>query len=392
MAGNWFVESIFVALRQLGTDGPTLVLVVDAHTPEADYASLAAEADEVLRAPEFPPDPSLLKQLSLRYHLALWLRQRLLKRLPPAAPHPLARVLPDQHIDGYFTMAVNPAPIRSVPSLVWIPDFQHRRLPDNFTPDERNGRDYYFTAQIGWATLVVVTSDEVRRDLEAFAPGQAGKARLLRYVANIPADVYTQDPRAALAKYHLPEKFIYLPNQFWQHKNHRLVFEALALLASRGVRPAIVSTGSPIDYRQLAHFADLMQMLSRLNIREQFIFLGQVPRADVFQLIRQARCVLNPSKFEGLGLSVAESISVGKRVLVSDLPSLREQAAPGARYFDPNQADDLAAQLEEVWTTLAPGPDGPLEAAARAELPRRQAAFGRAVLGLFKEAQVSFSH
>ena len=48
----------------------------------------------------------------------------------------------------------------------------------------------------------------------------------------------------------------------------------------------------------------------------------------MYALIRQSLCVLNPSLFEGLGLSVAESKSIGKRVLAADLPPLREQAAP----------------------------------------------------------------
>ena len=231
----------------------------------------------------------------------------------------------------------------------------------------------------------------MQHDLEAFAPGQAAKVRCLDYVAAIPPETYRDDPRDGLAAYHLPEKFIFLPNQFWQHKNHKLVFEALGRLRLQDVSPCIVSTGNPFDYRRPAYFAELMQMLSRLDLREQFIFLGQVPRSDIFRLMRQAMCVLNPSTFEGLGMSVAESKSLGKRVLVSDLVPLREQAAPEAVYFDPGDVDDLAGKLAAVWSTVPPGPDRELEAAARAELPRRQAAFGRALLRLFDEARAEFA-
>jgi len=52
--------------------------------------------------------------------------------------------------------------------------------------------------------------------------------------------------------------------------------------------------------------------------------------------------------------------------------------------------DDLAGKLEQVWTSGVPGPDLMMEAAARAELPRRRAAFGRALLELFQEAQADF--
>ncbi len=131
--------------------------------------------------------------------------------------------------------------------------------------------------------------------------------------------------------------------------------------------------------------------MSIANLRDQVIWLGVVPRPDVFRLMRQSVCVMNPSKFEGLGLSVGESKSLGKRVLVSDIGPLREQAAPGAVYFDPSDAGDLEAKLEAVWTSTPSGPDRELEAAARAELPRRQAAFGRELLHLFMEAQSNFA-
>jgi glycosyltransferase involved in cell wall biosynthesis len=264
------------------------------------------------------------------------------------------------------------------------------RLPGGFSPDDRASRDSIFRAQAHAATRLLVTSSEVQHDFEAFAPGQAAKVRCLNYVASIPAEVYRDDPRDVLAAYHLPEKFIYLPNQFWQHKNHKLVIEALSRLRGQGVCPRIVCTGNPFDYRRPAYFAELMQMVSRLDLREQFIFLGQVRRSDVFRLMRQAVCVLNPSSFEGLGMSVAECKSLGKRVLVSDLPPLREQAAPEAMYFDPNDAGDLAQKMAAVWSTVPPGPDVEMEAAARAELPLRQAAFGHELLRLFDEARAEF--
>jgi len=389
-AGDSFHQGMFSALRTLGADCPTLVLVVSEDAPERGYRLLANNADEVLLAHMHVPSTDQRKLWSWRYHFTWWLRTQVLKIPEPAAPHPLADFLPKHHIDAYFTLSFMRASVTSVASLVWIPDFQHIRLPDMFQADDRAIRDAIFQGQTRAATRLVVKSEEVRRDLAAFAPEQAGKIRCIQYVAPVPLETYDTDPRDGLARYHLPEKFIYMPNQFWQHKNHKLVFEALGRLRARGVYPNIVSTGNLVDYRRPAYFSELMQTLSRANAREQFIILGQVPRDDVFRLIRQSVCVLNASKFEGFGMSVAESKSLGKRVLVSDLSPLRDQDAPGAVYFDPNDVDDLAVKLEQVWTAAAPGPDQPMETAARAELPRRQAAFGRALLQLFQEAQADF--
>jgi glycosyltransferase involved in cell wall biosynthesis len=385
-AGDWFLEGLLISLRRLETTCPKLVLMVSESAEESAYQSLAALADEVVRTPVQAADESMRMQQSLRYHLSWWARHRLLRVPAPKTAHPFNAVLTRHQIDAYFTMAANTAPQTTTPSLVWIPDFQHRRLPSNFAPAERAKRDRAFAVQARCAARLITTSAEVLRDLRNFAPDEAAKGRAIQFVANVPADVYEPDPLAGLARYHLPEKFVYLPNQFWRHKNHKLVFEALSRLQARAVRPIIVSSGSPTDYRWPAHFSDLMQLLSEANLRDQFIYLGRVPRTDLFLLMRQAICVLNPSLFEGLGMSVAESKSLGKRVLASDLEPIREQSAPGAEYFDPQDADNLAAKLEAAWMNLRAGPDHEMEAAARTALPGRQRAFGAAFLQLANEA------
>jgi glycosyltransferase involved in cell wall biosynthesis len=365
--------------------------VADEAAAEREYQDLMANVDEVLKLPVRAPAHEVLLRQSLRYHVKYWLRVRLLRRSPRENSHPLSAYLLRHNIDVIFAIARTEAAITTVPTVMWLPDFQHEHLPDMFQPDDRAGFSAIFRAQAHAANLLLVKSEAVRRDVQAFFPEQAAKVRCIQYVAHVPVESYADDPRDGLARYHLPEKFIYLPNQFWQHKNHKLVFEALAQLRARGVCPCIVSTGNPVDYRRPAYFSELMQLLSEANLREQFIILGQLPRADVFRLMRQAVCVLNPSRFEGFGMSVAESKSLGKRVLVSDLAPLREQAAPGAVYFNPTDAGELAAKMETAWLTWPPGPDRDLEAAARAELPRRQAVFGQALVDLFKEAQADFN-
>jgi hypothetical protein len=85
-------------------------------------------------------------------------------------------------------------------------------------------------------------------------------------------------------------------------------------------------------------------------------------------------------------MSAAECRLLGKRALLSDLPALREQNAPGAIYFDAANPADLADKLEAIWASAEPGPDLALEAAARAEYAERQRGFGRAFLQLAQEA------
>jgi glycosyltransferase involved in cell wall biosynthesis len=273
----------------------------------------------------------------------------------------------------------------SLPTLALLTDFQHRHLPEMFDATEIRWRDQQFAKTAARASLVLVTTNSVLADLVNFVPQYASKARVLPPVSYVPPDTYDLPPAEILDTYALPQKFVYLPNQFWQHKNHMTAFEAVRSLVAGGMEINVVCTGAPIDSRNAAYFSEILQALARWKIRKQVLLLGSVPRSVVFALIRQAVCVLNPSRFEGFGLSLGEARAVGKRVVVSDIPPHREQNVPCAEYFEPLDPDDLAAKLAMVWEATEPGPDPALEARARQAQPARVRAYAENFMALVRE-------
>jgi glycosyltransferase involved in cell wall biosynthesis len=275
----------------------------------------------------------------------------------------------------------------TVATLSWIPDFQHIHLPHLFSAQERADRDATFRRTAELSTRVVLLSHAVKADFDRLLPSHAAKGRVLSPISRIPPHIYGSDPGEVVKEYNLPPKFFYLPNQFWQHKNQELVFSALRNLKQRGVEVNVVCSGFPGDHRSLRHFASLWENVSRWNIRDQIIYLGLIPHDDVLRLMRQTICVLNPSQFEGWGISVDEARSVGKRVLASALPSHREQQAPGAIYFDPRNVDELEQRMKEIWVDAVPGPDRVLEEAARVALPQRLRNYGEQFIAISREAR-----
>lgn len=281
-------------------------------------------------------------------------------------------------------------PYRSnIPRLCLLPDFQHLHAPEMFSAEEREARNRGWRMVAEEAARVIVFSESVRRDLEAFAPGCAAKARVVSPVSWIRESAYETDPKTVLDLYHLPDKFVYLPNQFWKHKNHGLAFRALGWLREKGTEVALVCTGYPGDYRHPEYFAELFHDVSRWGVRDQVAFLGVVPREHMFMLMRQSVCVLNPSLFEGYGMSVDEARSLGKQVLLSDISAHREQDPPGAVFFDPRDHEDLARKLEHLWRDKSPGPDRELEFEARQSLPQRVRACAASFMSMVREVAPS---
>ena len=272
-----------------------------------------------------------------------------------------------------------------IPSLGWIPDFQHLHFPEFFSLEERHHRDATFARLIERSARVILISESAKRDFERFAPQAAYKARVLKPITAIPSTVYAANAESICEQYNLGRKFFYLPNQFWKHKNHVTVFQAIRRLKERGRPVFLVCSGSSRDYRDSAFFSELLLEISRLGIRDQVALLGVLPRDHVFQLMRQSICVLNPSRFEGYGMTVDEGRSLGKRMLLSNIPAHREQAPPHAVFFDPLASNELAAMMEQIWCETTPGPHTQVEAETRRGLSDRMRRYGESFIEICRE-------
>lgn len=273
----------------------------------------------------------------------------------------------------------------NIPLLCWIPDFQHLHFPEMFSEKDLISRNKGYAKIAENADRIVLSSQNAVQDFINFAPKEAHKARVLSFVAQIPDDIYDKDPTLVCNLYHLPNKFYYLPNQFWKHKNHETVIQALAIAKKQRQEITIVCTGNLSDYRNPLHSSELLEIISKLNIRQNFIILGTVPHVHVFQLIRQSIAVLQPSLFEGWSTTVEETKSLGKSIILSDIPVHREQNPPEATFFDTKNADMLAECMVKLFDNKKPGPDLSLESTAKALLGDRTKQFGKSFFKIVRE-------
>jgi glycosyltransferase involved in cell wall biosynthesis len=259
-----------------------------------------------------------------------------------------------------------------IPTIAWVPDVQHRNLPDLTPRIDHYLIDHLFRELLRDAAVVLTSSEAARTDLQRFFAADPAKCRVLRFVSQprLPRDrmIALADLRAKLG---IPERYIHLPNQLWKHKNHALVIEALRLVPD----VVIVATGPREDWRHAGIYDELMALVGAYGLRDRFLHLGLVSFPELISLMHHAVAVVNPSRFEGWSTTVEEAKSLGKQVLVSDIPVHREQAPERARYFPVDDAAVLARLLGEVWATHDLEADARAAAAAAAALPGRTRAF-----------------
>jgi hypothetical protein len=264
------------------------------------------------------------------------------------------------------------APVGGVPTIGWIPDVQHRHLTKLTSRYEAFMRDLTFREMLRDATIVVASSEHARGDLVRWYGADERKLRVLQFVSQPRLAPEKMIALADLrAKFELPARFVHLPNQLWKHKNHALVVDALR--AAPGV--VVVATGPREDYRHAGVYDALLAHVRAAGVADRFVHLGLVSFPELISLMHHAVAVVNPSRFEGWSTTVEEAKSLGKRVLVSDIPVHREQAPARASYFSVDDPDALATLLVEVWHAHDPAEDERAMRAAAEALPARTREF-----------------
>lgn len=253
----------------------------------------------------------------------------------------IQHVLRAQRIDIVFEAAMYLGWRVGTPAVAWIPDFQHRVLPQFFSRVARIKREVGFRAQILSGRTVMVSSEASRSDCMSLYPSTKGRVHAVRFAVQAPTEC-APPARVIADQYRLPDSYFFMPNQFWAHKNHQLVIDAMRLLRKKGQHITVMATGLQADPRNPNHVTELLAKAHRAGLQNAFIAPGLIPYEHITPLMAGSAAMLNPSLFEGWSTTVEEARSVGVPMILSDLPVHFEQAGSDATYFDRHSAASLA--------------------------------------------------
>jgi glycosyltransferase involved in cell wall biosynthesis len=257
---------------------------------------------------------------------------------------------PDHRIDFIYPYFTTKFKKGQPASAAWIPDFQHKYLPQLFTFTNIVARNKELENTAKYASTIVVSSNSAEKDLQTFLPDCKGKVRVLPF-ATMPS-VDSPDPeqlKHILDRYNLPERFFLISNQFWQHKNHLTVFQAMKLLQQQDIYPVVVCTGNLYDSRSKGYIKKVMKTINDLGISKQVHLTGLIPKKDQMQLMIHSLAIIQPSLFEGWSTIVEESKCLDKKIILSDIPVHLEQNPLRGRFFKKDSPKELSEVIAECW-------------------------------------------
>lgn len=253
-----------------------------------------------------------------------------------------------------------PAPSRysfesGVPYVMAIHDLQHRihpEFPEVSADGEWEAREYLFANGVRHAEAIVVDSEVGREDVLEFYGHliSPDRVRVLPFV--LPP--YLVKPTAAditatLGSLHVTGRYLLFPAQFWPHKNHRRVVEAVAGLHRQGIDVTVVMTGSASGPIRSGTLVEVREIVAREDIGNLVRILGYVDDTAMAPLYARAAGVLLPTFFGPTNIPVIEAWAMGVPVLTSDIRGIREQCGDAAILVDPLSPEAIAEGIRRLW-------------------------------------------
>ncbi|MBV5349676.1 glycosyltransferase [bacterium] len=187
----------------------------------------------------------------------------------------------------------------------------------------------------------MLSSEDARQDCERFYPSTRGRTHVVRFAVPTTIAIDVGAARKVADDYGLPEVFFFLPNQFWKHKNHECVIQALNLLKVKGHEVVIAVSGKQTDTRDPEHFPRLQHLVELYSLEKNFRLLGLIPYEHITSLMKTCAALINPSTFEGWSTTVEEAKAMGTPMILSSLRVHQEQCQD-AIFFDSASPEKLA--------------------------------------------------
>ena len=229
----------------------------------------------------------------------------------------------------------------------WIPDFQFMHLTNLYSKKQLEKELINVDRSLRKSNSILLSSNDARKDLKAFFPEFLKKSYVVNFVSQ--TNIFNINDSFNLKKY-TNQNFFYLPNQFWAHKNHLVVFKSIKILKEKNINVKLLVSGNMSDFRGKSEYLNnLKYYIKKHNLNKCIKLLGEIPYNDVLQLIKNSVAVINPSFFEGWSSTVEESKSINKLIILSNINVHLEQNPKHAIYFNPKNEIELASVMEKVF-------------------------------------------
>jgi len=228
-------------------------------------------------------------------------------------------------------------------ATVW--DLCHRDTPEFPEVREFNkflSREHMYTNTLAQSLFIVCDSKTLTNKISLRYGVDDGRLLAMPFSpAPFAEEEYSIDKIIVLTKYDLKEGYYFYPAQFWAHKNHVRILQALVALKSKGIQRQVIFCGG--DYGNLTH---VIATVKKLGLEKDVKFLGFVPAEDMRGLYEGCAAVVMPSYFGPTNLPPLEAWKLGRPLIYSS--HLAKQVGNAALLVNPDLVEELVEAMLRV--------------------------------------------
>lgn len=243
-----------------------------------------------------------------------------------------------------------------VPFIGFVGDIMYKYFPklDEYSIKKRSLRDISTKRVIEKSVYTIVDSEYCKNDLVKFY--DADPSKIIPIPLCAPPHVYAyqnmddEEADRIIRKYGVPDSYLFYPAQYWEHKNHFRLIEALCFLKQKKEHKIpVVFVGS----KKWEKYQKVVDFVNDHGLNDQVYFLGYVPDRNMVALYKRARAFIYASYGDYTGIPILEAMVLKTPVLSSNYFSLPVQVGDAGILFDPHDTNDIAGKILEIWDNTA---------------------------------------
>lgn len=243
-------------------------------------------------------------------------------------------------LSNELPLNINNARCRSV---VTLHDLIFIHCPEYYHWIDRKIYNYKFRRACRNADRVIAVSEYTKREIMHYYNTPESKIDVV-YQGCDPAfssPIAKEKLDDVARRYGLPSSFILYVGSIEERKNLMLVAKAMAM--DKGCTTKVVAVGKKTKYVD-----SIKDYLKQEGIADRFMFMHNVPFADLPSFYRLATLFVYPSRIEGFGIPMLEAISSGVPAIGCTGSCLEEAGGPHSIYVGPDDAEAMAKAISRV--------------------------------------------
>jgi glycosyltransferase involved in cell wall biosynthesis len=253
-------------------------------------------------------------------------------------------VLHKEQIDLLWILGPNKLDI-TIPYVFTVWDLGHRMLPcfpEVYKEQEWDERENIYTTMLYRATYIITGNETGKNEILANYAINQEKIHIIPFPI----------PNFCFEKIETPEilnniksPFVFYPSQFWPHKNHIALIEAIAWL--RDLKNIIINcyfVGS--DKGNLQY---INAVINKQHLENQIFILGFVEKAVLRYLYKNALAMTYVSLLGPNNLPPLEAAALGCPLIISNIPGHIEQMEGQGFFVDVKNPIEIGEAILSIY-------------------------------------------